>query len=41
MEDKNSRLIDEWVKDKVQSVYIKIDDEYKDCNFNVNCWIKK
>ena len=36
-----SRLIDEWVKDKVQSVYIKIDDEYKDCNFNVNCWIKK
>ena len=41
LEDKNSRLIDEWVKDKVQSVYIKIDDEYKDCNFNVNCWIKK
>lgn len=40
LEDKNSRLIDEWVKDKVQSVYIKIDDEYKDCNFNVNCWIK-
>lgn len=41
LEDKNSCLIDEWVKDKVQSVYIKIDDEYKDCNFNVNCWIKK
>lgn len=41
LEDKNSRLIDEWVKDKVQSVYVKIDDEYKDCNFNVNCWIKK
>ncbi|MBQ2573609.1 MAG: peptidylprolyl isomerase [Bacteroidales bacterium] len=41
LEDKNSRLIDDWVKDKVQSVYIKIDDEYKDCNFNVNCWIKK
>lgn len=41
LEDKNSRLIDEWVKDKVQSVYIKIDDEYKDCNFNVKCWIKK
>ena len=40
LEDKNSRLIDEWVKDKVQSVYIKIDDEYKDCNFNVKCWIK-
>ena len=40
LEDKNSRLIDEWVKDKVQSVYIKIDDEYKDCDFNVKCWIK-
>ena len=41
LEDKNSKLIDKWVKDKVQSVYIKVDDEYKDCNFNVNCWIKK
>ena len=40
LEDKNSRLIDEWVKDKVQSVYITIDDEYKDCKFNVDCWIK-
>jgi peptidyl-prolyl cis-trans isomerase SurA len=41
LEDKNSRLIDEWIKDKVQSVYIKVDDEYKDCNFNVSCWLKK
>lgn len=41
LEDKNSKLIDKWVKDKVQSVYIKVDDEYKDCNFNVKCWIKK
>ncbi|MBR4582730.1 MAG: peptidylprolyl isomerase [Bacteroidales bacterium] len=40
LEDKNSKLIDEWVKDKVQGVYIKIDDEYKDCKFNVDCWIK-
>ncbi|MBO7480724.1 MAG: peptidylprolyl isomerase, partial [Bacteroidales bacterium] len=35
LEDKNSKLIDEWVKDKVQGVYIKVDDEYKDCKFNV------
>ena len=41
LEDKNDKLIDEWVKDKVQSVYVKIDDEYKDCKFNVDCWIKK
>ena len=41
LEDKNSKLIDEWVKDKVRGVYVKIDDEYKDCNFNVKCWIKK
>lgn len=40
LEDKNSKLIDEWVKDKVQGVYIKVDDEYKDCEFNVDCWIK-
>lgn len=40
LEDKNSKLIDEWVKDKVQGVYIKVDEEYKDCKFNVDCWIK-
>ena len=40
LEDKNSKLIDEWVKDKVQGIYIKVDDEYKDCKFNVDCWIK-
>ena len=40
LEDKNSKLIDEWVKDKVPGVYIKVDDEYKDCKFNVDCWIK-
>ena len=40
LEDKNSKIIDEWVKDKVQGVYIKVDDEYKDCKFNVDCWIK-
>lgn len=40
LEDKNSKLIDEWVKDKVQGVYIKVDDEYKDYKFNVDCWIK-
>ena len=41
LEDKNSKLIDEWVKDKVRGVYVKIDDEYKDCNFNIDSWIKK
>ncbi|MBO7481620.1 MAG: peptidylprolyl isomerase [Bacteroidales bacterium] len=40
LEDKNSKLIDEWIKDKVKGVYIKVDDEYKDCKFNVDCWIK-
>lgn len=40
LEDKNSRLVDEWVKDKTQGVYIKIDDEYKDCNFSISCWKK-
>lgn len=40
LEDKNSKLIDEWIKDKVKGVYIKVDDDYKDCKFNVDCWIK-
>ncbi|MBR5984685.1 MAG: peptidylprolyl isomerase [Bacteroidales bacterium] len=40
LEDKNSKLIDEWIKDKVKGVYIKVDDEYKGCKFNVDCWIK-
>lgn len=41
LNDKNGKLIDEWVKDKVQSVYVRVADEYKDCTFNVDCWLKK
>lgn len=41
LNDKNSKLIDEWVKDKVQSVFIKVDDEYKNCTFNVDCWLRR
>lgn len=41
LNDKNGKLVDEWVKDKVQSVYVRVADEYKNCTFNVDCWIKK
>ncbi|MCF0205999.1 MAG: peptidylprolyl isomerase, partial [Bacteroidales bacterium] len=41
LDDKNSKLIDNWVKSKVKEIYVRVDDEYKDCTFNVDCWIKK
>ncbi len=35
MQSKQQKRIDEWIQDKAEGVYIKIDDEYKNCSFNL------
>ena len=37
---KNSKLIEEWVKEKMGSTYVKIDKEYQDIDFQYKDWIK-
>lgn len=36
---KHQKIIDEWVNKKMQSAYVKINSQYKDCNFKYD-WTK-
>jgi len=38
--DKKQKIIQKWIKSKIGNSYIRIDDEYKNCNFSNN-WILK
>lgn len=38
--DKKQKIIQNWIKSKIGNSYIRIDDEYKNCNFSNN-WILK
>jgi len=35
----SAQVVDEWIKDKIGNTYIKIGDDFKDCDFQ-NQWIK-
>ncbi len=37
---KKQKTLDNWVKKELEHTYIRIDDKYKDCNFNYN-WLKE
>jgi peptidyl-prolyl cis-trans isomerase SurA len=37
---KKGETVNKWIKSKIGSTYIKIDEEYHDCDF-VNPWLKK
>lgn len=37
---KHQKMIDEWVNKKMQQAYVKINSEYKECNFKYN-WTTK
>jgi peptidyl-prolyl cis-trans isomerase SurA len=30
----------EWVKDKLKTIYVRMNDRYKDCQFEYEGWIK-
>ena len=38
--DKKQKIIQNWIKSKIGNAYIRVDDEYKNCNFSNN-WILK
>jgi len=39
LEDKKNRIIRQWIKDRIKNIYIRIDDAYKNCDFEIN-WLK-
>lgn len=40
LRDKQLKTIEKWQKDKIQDTYIKVNGEYRSCNYNSN-WLKK
>jgi len=40
LQKKKSELVQKWTKEKISDTYIKIHDQYKNCDFEYN-WIKK
>ena len=37
---RNEERLHQWVVDKIKSVYTRLNDNYKDCNFEYEGWIK-
>jgi peptidyl-prolyl cis-trans isomerase SurA len=40
MFNKQTEIVDNWIKDKIETTYIRIDDKYKYCDFRVDKWLK-
>ncbi|HFS66999.1 MAG TPA: peptidylprolyl isomerase, partial [Flavobacteriia bacterium] len=40
LQKKKQELINNWIKEKIDDTYIKIHNQYKDCDFEYN-WLKK
>ncbi len=40
LEKRREELIHEWVKKKIKDTYVRMDDRYKNCNFEYEGWIK-
>ncbi len=40
LRDKQLKAIEKWQKEKITDTYIKVNGEYRDCNYNSN-WLKK
>ena len=40
LQKKQNEIVENWIKDKIKTTYIKIDDKYKDCDFHIKGWVK-
>lgn len=40
LDKERERIIREWIKKKVRDTYVRMDDRYKNCNFEYEGWIK-
>lgn len=37
---RREEAIHEWVVNKIKNVYVRVNDQYKNCNFEYQGWIK-
>lgn len=40
MFNKQNEIIDSWAKEKIESTFIRLDNNYKNCNFRLVGWLK-
>ncbi len=40
LQKKKEEIINEWIEEKIETTYLNIDDQYKDCTFSHN-WLKE
>ena len=40
MYNRQNEIIDSWVKEKIESTFIRLDNNYKNCNFRIIGWLK-
>jgi peptidyl-prolyl cis-trans isomerase SurA len=38
--NKQSDIVDEWIKEKIENTYIRLADDYRNCEFRINGWLK-
>jgi len=38
---KRDEVMDNWIREKIKTTYVKIDDSYKNCDFRFDAWIRK
>lgn len=41
LSDKKSRLLNQWVEDRIAETYIRIDPSFRDCDFTIKGWIRE
>ena len=37
---RKEEFIDNWVKEKIKKTYVRINDRYKNCNFEYQGWVR-
>jgi peptidyl-prolyl cis-trans isomerase SurA len=40
MFNKQNEIIDSWIKEKIETTYIRLENNYRNCNFRINGWLK-
>lgn len=38
--DERSKVLHNWVVDKIKKTYVRMNDRYKDCDFEYEGWVK-
>jgi len=41
VEQKKNAKLEKWVKDKQSSVYVRIDEKWRNCDFQYPGWVKE